>query len=388
MSTPVWLYLASMEMWRNWGRFLLVSLVVALITLLVVFLAGLAEGLSLSNREFLGKLDGELIVFQEQANLSLPSSQLRNDTKRKISRLSSVGEVGAIGFSSVFVTNDRNEWEEGVSLFGVEPGKPGEPIALEGRQLDSDRAKEAIIGRNVALSTGLMVGDTLVIKSTQAGEEELHSLEIVGISDGQQFFFQPSVFVPLQIWDLIRPTPIVDNGLSSITYNIVNVKMVDSSKEEDLAQLIQQEIQDIEVTDRRTAYEAVPGYQDQQRTFNTQQGFTLLIGILVVGGFFQIQTLQKVGQVGMLKALGTPNLVVSLTTTAQIFVTNSLGVLIGALATVLLASALPSSIPIVFVGRQVMIALVALLFVGPLGGLVSLRYLTKVEPLTALGLSS
>ena len=197
MSIPVWLYLASVEMWRNRGRFLLVSLVIALITLLVVFLAGLAEGLSLSNKEFLGKLSGELIVFQEQANLSLPSSQLSNNTKRKINRLSGVGEVGAIGFSSVFITNDGNEWEEGVSLFGVEPGKPGEPIALEGRQLDRDRAKEAIIGRNVASSTGLLVGDTLVVKSTQAGEEELHSLEIVGISDGQQYFFQPSIFVPL-----------------------------------------------------------------------------------------------------------------------------------------------------------------------------------------------
>ncbi len=54
----------------------------------------------------------------------------------------------------------------------------------------------------------------------------------------------------------------------------------------------------------------------------------------------------------------------------------------------LLASALPPSIPIVFVGQQVAIALVALLFIGPLGGLVSIRHLTKVEPLTALGLSS
>ncbi len=388
MSTPVWLYLASKEMWRNRGRFLLVSLVVALITLLVVFLAGLAEGLSLSNKEFLGKLEGELIVFQEQANLSLPSSQLGNEIKRKVNRVSGVDEVGAIGFSSVFITTDGNEWEEGVSLFGIEPGKPGEPVTLEGHQLSGDRAKEVIIGRHVATSTGLMVGDTLVVKSTQAGEEELHSLEIVGITDGQQYFFQPSIFVPLQTWDLIRPTPILDNGQSSMTYNAINVKMVFPPKEEDLAQLIQQEVQDVEVTDRRTAYEAVPGYQDQQRTFNTQQGFTLLIGILVVGGFFQIQTLQKVGQVGMLKALGTPNLVVSLTTITQIFITNSLGVLIGAFATVLLASALPPSIPIVFVGQQVAIALVTLLFIGPLGGLVSIRYLTKVEPLTALGLSS
>ncbi len=388
MSTPVWLYLASKEMWRNWGRFLLVSLVIALITLLVVFLAGLSEGLSLSNKEFLGKLEGELIVFQEQANLSIPSSQLGTDTKRKIQRVSGVADVGAVGFSSVFITNDGNEWEESVSLFGVELGKPGEPALLEGRQLSSARAKEVIIGGHVALSTGLNVGDTLVVKSTQAGEEELHSLEIVGITDGQQYFFQPSIFVPIQTWDLIRPTPFMDNSQSSMIYNIVNVKMVDSLKEENLAYLIQQEVQDVEVTDRQTAYEAVPGYQDQQRTFNTQRGFTLLIGILVVGGFFQIQTLQKVGQVGMLKALGTPNIVVSLTTTTQIFIINSLGVLLGAFATVLLAAALPPSIPIVFVGQQVAIALVTLLFIGPLGGLVSIHYIRKVEPLTALGLSS
>ena len=89
MSTPVWLYLASKEMWQNRGRFLLVSLVVALITLLVVFLAGLSEGLSLSNKEFLGKLEGELVVFQEQANLSLPSSQLVNDTKRRSHKITS-----------------------------------------------------------------------------------------------------------------------------------------------------------------------------------------------------------------------------------------------------------------------------------------------------------
>ena len=45
----------------------------------------------------------------------------------------------------------------------------------------------------------------------------------------------------------------------------------------------------------------------QQTTLNTQQFFTLLIGVLVLGGFFQIQTLQKIGQIGMLKAIGTSN---------------------------------------------------------------------------------
>jgi putative ABC transport system permease protein len=43
-----------------------------------------------------------------------------------------------------------------------------------------------------------------------------------------------------------------------------------------------------------------PGYSAQQSTLNTQGGFTLFIGILVIGGFFQIQILQKVAQIGVL----------------------------------------------------------------------------------------
>ena len=44
-------YLALKEIWRNKGRFFLVSLVIALITLLVLFIAALGEGLADGNRQ-------------------------------------------------------------------------------------------------------------------------------------------------------------------------------------------------------------------------------------------------------------------------------------------------------------------------------------------------
>ena len=67
-----------------------------------------------------------------------------------------------------------------------------------------------------------------------------------------------------------------------------------------------------------TAYETTPGYKEQQSTLNTQRLFALLIGVLVIGGFFQIQTLQKVPQIGMLKAIGAPNRVVAVAAVTQI----------------------------------------------------------------------
>ena len=69
-------YLAIKEIWRNRGRFLLVSLVIALITLLVLFIAALGEGLGNGNREYISKLDGQLIVYQAKSDFLIAASRL------------------------------------------------------------------------------------------------------------------------------------------------------------------------------------------------------------------------------------------------------------------------------------------------------------------------
>jgi putative ABC transport system permease protein len=60
------------------------------------------------------------------------------------------------------------------------------------------------------------------------------------------------------------------------------------------------EVPKIQVADIPTTINNVPGYSAQQATVQTQGFFTLHIGILVIGGFFQIQVLQKVSQIGVL----------------------------------------------------------------------------------------
>ena len=386
MSFSVGTFLALKEMWRSRGRFFLVSLVIALITMLVIFLAGLGEGLGAGNKEFLSKLEGELVLYQEQADLSVSASQLGQSYMNNIRRVDGVAEAGAIGTSAVFISYEGVEEPQSVSLIGVEPGRPGEPTAYSGQQLSSIRANEAIIDSNVARRTGLGVGDTLIVKSTQGTVDEFYTMEIVGVSDGQQYFLQPSVFVPLYTWDRIRPKPVATSG-GELAFNVVNVKLEDPSQITAVARRLEDQVSGVQAADLVTAYENAPGYTEQQSTLNTQRGFTLLIGVLVVGGFFQIQTLQKVTQVGVLKALGAPNLLVAWAATMQIVTTNILGVVLGALATLGLAATLPAGIPIIFVGGQVALAIATLLLIGPLGGLVSIRYLTRVEPLTALGLS-
>lgn len=383
------LYLAIKEILHHRMRYLLISLIVALITTLVLFIAALSEGLASGNREYIEKLDAELLVYQKDVNLAVSASRLGRSKMNQIRRVDGVAAVGQIATSTTtIVTGEESEGID-VSLIGVEPGAPGEPPAFEGQQLGRSRANEAIIDQRVVDRTGLKVGDTLVIKSIQGTEEEFYELAVVGVSDGRGFFLQPTVFVPYITWDRVRPKAgngDTNSGAEFIS-NLVAVKLQNPRDWKAMAARLEQEVRGIEVVDRRTAYEATPGYAEQKSTLDTQRYFTFFIGILVIGGFFQIQTLQKVAQIGMLKAIGASTRTIALASLLQIVLLNAFGVTIGLVGSLLLSLTFPPTLPVIFTGDAVLSAVAALLLIGPLGGLVSVWILLRVEPLTALGLA-
>ena len=388
LSAPLPVYLAFKEFWRNKGRFFMVALVIALITTLGLFIDGLAEGLGSGNIEFLSKLDADLLLFQENTDLSTSTSRIGRSRLKEIRRVEGVQDVGLIGFSRASLMMDEGEEPLGVSLIGVEPAKPGEPLALEGRGLKSKRSKEAVIGSNVALRTGLEVGDQFTIKSVQGTDEEFYDLTVAGISDSQQNFLQPSVFVPYVTWDRVKPGAGPTVGNAEYVLNVAAVQLDDPADLEIVAERLDSGVKKTESADLKTAYEATPGYAEQQSTLNTIRIFTLLIGVLVLGGFFQIQTLQKVAQIGMLKAIGAATLTIAVAFILQIVYTTVLGVALGVLGTLALSLGLPATVPITFTPESALVAIVSLLIIGPLAGLISLVVLLRVEPLTALGLAS
>ena len=379
-------YLAVKEVWRNRGRFLLVSLVIALITLLVLFIAALGEGLGNGNREYISKLDAQLIAYQARSDYLIAASRLDRARLAAIRRVEGVADAGMLGTSSATLILDEKTLK--VALLGVEPGHTGEPAVVEGQQLSTGLADEVIIDSNTAIRSDLQLGDTLTLRVTQGTRDEFFALRIVGITDGQQYSLQPSLFVPFFTWDRIRPKSEAEVNRSNPVANVVLVRIEDPAQIDTVSQRLSAQVDNIETATLKQAIQALPGYSAQQSTLNTQGGFTLFIGILVIGGFFQIQILQKVAQIGVLKAIGTANPIVAAASIIQIVVVTVIGVAIGGALTFLFSLTFPPTVPIVFNGTTSALALVALLLIGPLGGLVSIRYAVRIEPLKALGLSS
>jgi putative ABC transport system permease protein len=377
-------YLALKEVFRNRGRFFLVSLVIALITLLVLFIAALGEGLANGNRQYVAGLDAQLIVFREKSDYIIPSSRLETNTARSIRRVDGIADAGPIYTSSTEIVSLARPLK--VSLLAAEADRPGMPTVVTGRDFRGGGVRETVIDRNVALRSGINVGDEIEIRSTQGTEDAFFTLKVVGLVAGQSYSFQPTIFVPPATWETIRPQSEADLNSDTPYPNILAVKLTDPSQAEAVRARLLAIVPNVEVTDIPTTIANIPGYSAQQGTVQTQGFFTLLIGVLVIGGFFQIQILQKVPQIGVLKAIGSSNGVVGWAAVIQILVVTAIGVAIGGGLTYLFSLGFPPTIPIVFNGSRSLIAIALLLFIGPLGGMVSIIYAVRIEPLKALRL--
>jgi putative ABC transport system permease protein len=361
-----------------------VALVIALITMLVLFIAALGEGLSNANRQYVANLDAQLIVFLEKSDYLINSSRLETNAIKAIRRVEGVADAGPIYISNTEIVSLPEPLK--ISMLGVEAERPGMPPLLEGRYFRGGAAREAVMDIGVVQRTDLQIGDEIEIRSTQGTEDKFFTLKLVGLVDEQAYSFQPTIFVPASTWELARPQADSDLDDDTPYPNVVAVKLTDPAQSAEMSRRLLAQVSNIEVADILTTIDNIPGYTAQQGTVQTQAVFTLLIGILVIGGFFQIQILQKVPQIGVLKAIGSSNAVVGFAAVIQIIVVTALGVGIGSGLTYFFSLGFPPTIPLEFNGTRSLIAIALLLLIGPLGGMVSIIYAVRIEPLKALRL--
>jgi hypothetical protein len=140
-------YLALKEVLRNRGRFFLVSLVIALITLLVLFIAALGEGLANGKRQYVANLDAQLIVFLEKSDFVISSSRLETNTARSIRRVDGWRmPVRSTSSTEIILLKSRSKYR------CWQPKKQAAQDACHHRRSDfrGGETREVVIDRNVA----------------------------------------------------------------------------------------------------------------------------------------------------------------------------------------------------------------------------------------------
>ncbi|MFE7469491.1 ABC transporter permease, partial [Streptomyces sp. NPDC057499] len=137
---------------------------------------------------------------------------------------------------------------------------------------------------------------------------------------------------------------------------------------------------------RADSLTAIGSYQAENGSLQLMRGFLFAISALVIGAFFTVWTIQRSGDVAVLKALGASTRYLLRDALGQAVVMLALGTGAGtALAAGIGALISGGAVPFVLDPSTVLVPAAVMIVLGALGAALSIRRITAVDPLTALG---
>ena len=373
------MFLAFRELAFARGRFVLMGAVIALISVLVVLLSGLAVGLANDGVSGLQRIPVTSFAFQKDVATGSAFSRSVVGPAEVEAWQSQDGVANAAPFGNTLANAKTNKGIEiDLALFGVEIGSFIDPDVAEGARLS--RNGQVVISATAA-EEGISVGDIIIVEPT--GTE----LEVVGILGQQHTFGHVEVgYVSLPTWQEIRAGMRPGENVPDHVYQEFTAVAVEAEPGAKLNLKAGDEAAGTTSLTREESYEASPGYSAETSTLQLIQGFLYGITALVVGSFFTVLTIQRQPQIAVLRAMGASkgyllreSLMESL---VLLLVAGAVGVAAGLGVGALISS---TAIPFAIESKPLIGALALLMVLGLLGAVLAIFRVTRVDPLTALG---
>lgn len=348
------------------GRFVLIGSVVALITLLVGFLAGLTGGLAAQNVSAVLDLPGDRLVLQQPSG-GQPSFGDSTIGRRAVAGwqaapgVDAVVPVGIVQGRSAASGAAASQAAVGVALVGLPTGARSTPVT----DLAPGRDDQVGLSSGAAADLGVRAGDRITVTGT--------AYRVAVVGGDAWYSHTPVLAMTPEAWAAAdrrlggdgAPTVLAVSG--SPDWDAVAAS-TGTSAASPLASL--------------TALE----------TFRSEIGslglmIVMLFGVsaLVVGAFFTVWTMQRAGDVAVLKALGASTGSLVRDALGQALVVLVLGVGVGMLAVVGLGALAGGALPFLLSPLTTVLPAAAMTVLGLAGAAVALRTVTAADPLTALG---
>jgi len=365
------------------GRFALMGLVVVLIAFLTTLLSGLSAGLIKNNISGLMRLPYTHIAFEYDDEPTYRATLVDRSMWEGWAREPGVKALEPLGHTVFNARGADNEPLE-LTLWGVRPGSFTEPRVTSGEQLGS--LENGVIASQLLADKGVKIGDTIVL------DRVLTELKVIGITDEANIGHIPIVYAPLPKWQEATYGP--PGGMPpgekfpDVVYDYVSVialQLEEGVSPEAIA-AIDAKLGTATLPKVDASYRASTGYLEEVRSVGMIQYSLILIAAVVVGAFFAIWTIQRTQEIGLLKALGASNGYLLRDSLGQALLLLGGGTLIGLGAALWLGQFLmKTGRPFMYVPGTVSSAIIALIAAGLIGGALSIRRITSVDPMIALG---
>lgn len=370
------MFLALKELKYSKLRFFMIGAILMMISWLVFILSGLGNGLSTLSAATFKNMDAQYVVFEDDARHSMLRSVISADLIDELKEFDTVKSAAPMGSQTAVVMRENatdDEEKTDVSFIGIVPGSFLEPEAIEGEQLSEDEHLK-VLANDSLKNEGFAIGDTLNVDGYS------DKLEIVGFVENESFNHLPSIFMTIDQW---RNFYFAAPGSTMGIDNPVNAIMLQGENIDPEA--IEAKIDGIEMATKQEAINGIPGYKEENGTIMLMLSFLAIISAFVVTVFFYVLTLQKTNQFGVMKAIGASNRFLGRTVVAQVFVLSVISIGAGILLTYGTAAIFPDSMPFALDPMLVAVYAIALLIVSILSSLLSVRRISKIDPLEAIG---
>lgn len=341
-------------------RYGLIVGIMILVGYVVFMLSGLANGLADGNRTAIDDWGASAIILSEDSNKIANASQLqKNDVDRVTAK-----EKAGVGIYSTAVEEKSGGEKTNVSIFGTDNDAFIVPKIIKGRLYKNKN--EVIVSENL-LSEGYKLNQKIKIND--------QTLKIVGVTKETTYTLAPVIYLDHSTFKTLKygsqPTGnepinlIVTKGKTTIDNPDGQTKLDKMTPE--------------------TFIENIPGYTPEKLTLNTMIYFLFIVVTAIIGIFMYVITLQKTAIFGVMKAQGVSTSYLVRSILAQAFLVGIIGVLVAVALSVGTSLVLPSAMPFSVHWTEWALYSVILVFVAMIGGLFSMRTVTKVDPVTAIG---
>ncbi|MEV5612351.1 FtsX-like permease family protein [Streptomyces sp. NPDC052225] len=339
------------------GRFALMGTVIVLITLLVGLLSGLTAGLARDNTSALTGLPADHIAFARPADgqsVSFTGSAVTPKQWRELAGQPGVESAQPLGIGTV--NAEAGEQTAAVSVFGVRPDSGIAPGAT--------RPGTVVLSQKAADELGASPGDEVDLGGRAP-------LTVGAVSGDASYSHTPVVWTDLGDWQSLT-------GSDGAT-----VVALTTGSGADLAAADRAAGTDTTTVDG--ALSAIGSYQAENGSLQLMRGFLFVISAMVIGAFFTVWTIQRSGDIAVLKALGSSTGYLLRDALGQAVLMLVGGTALGTGLAALIGAFVPDSVPFVMEPLTTVGPAVVMTVLGVLGAALSIRRITAVDPLTALG---
>lgn len=362
------------------GRFFLMGFVVTLVAFLVITLSGMSEGLIKANISGLIELPATHIAFEDNGNPSYRQTMVERYMWEGWAEEDAVKAIAPMGHT-VFTARAADDTPHEIALWGIEAGSFVEPPVIIGEGWGEVENGVVITGDLV--KDGVGIGDELIL------DRALTRLVVVGFTEEpRNIGHLPVIYAQLPKWQEATygppggPPP--GEKLPDILFDFVSIVALQLEEGADLAAIDDEN--ETKTFDRLGFYAASVGYESEVQTVQMIQSLLVVISALVLGAFFSIWTIQRTREIGLVKALGASNGYLMRDALGQAVLLIALGTVLGLAGTLWVERLVEGTkFPFMLPVGAVVGAITTLFITGLIGAGLSIKRITSIDPIIALG---